>query len=194
MRNLAHKVLAASLKIAAAVGLAALLLVLANGAPVAQAQDNSWSLAVCEGDEGVVWREVNATTSDMPNTEGCSTAHAWLVVEPWRSGRMNPDRACYASTWQEAFNAAQRLQWRNGSAWMVTEEVGSDPLVVDCAAVKRDAELGLNPYEGQVELRLIAQTVARAAVLLGRHNMTMVDYATANPDRPISELFNLLAD
>jgi hypothetical protein len=176
------------------VALALVVSAFAGVTPVAAAQVDTWDQAVCDGLEAVVWREVNATTSDMPSTEGCAAdaALTWLVVEPWGSNGLNPDRACLAADWNQAYTVAQAMSWTNGSAWRVSVDLADNPLVVACGEVDLDAKLGLNPGEGQIELRTIEATVARAAVLLARQDMTMVDYAEQYPDHPISELFQLL--
>lgn len=165
-----------------------------TGTPVTA--QGGWDQEICDGNEAVVWRVVNGTTSTMPSEEGCDSDDdmGWLVVEPWGPNGLNPDRACYASTWDEAYEVSQERDWVNGSAWRVKTDVAENPLVVLCTNVRNDSGLGLNPGEGQIELRTIDSTIARASILLSRHDMTMGDYAEEYPEHPISVLFGLFAD
>lgn len=178
-----------------------------TGAPAALAQDpGDWNKAICDGAEGVVFRDVNGTTSDLPTQEGCAGDKdlGWLIVEPWErtageaADIMNPDRACFSESWNLAgdsgsvVSAATRMNWNNGSVWRVPNSTASNPLVVNCADVSSNALLGLNPGEGQVELRQIKGTILRAEELLSAAGETMSSYATKYPDHPITQLFLLV--
>lgn len=177
--------------------IAVILAAVAGGVAPALAQGGeTWDPAICEGSEGVVFRTVDATTSDLPTTMGCTedTELSWLIVEPWNraNNEMNPDRACLAMTWPEVVDATQQMSWTEGSIWRVSAELADNPLVVSCDDVQVKADLGLNPGEGQIELRSIRGTIMRAQELLAANGSSMSEYASEYPDHPITELFTLI--
>jgi len=173
------------------------LALVATGAPAVLAQDSeSWDPSICEGTEGYVFRTVDGTTSSLDEESGCKPdeEQSWLIVEPWNrtTGVMNPDRACLAINWADVVSTANRMSWTEGSIWRVSAEMLENPLVVDCSDVQVRADLGLNPGEGQLELRQARGTILRANELLNAAGSSMSEYASTYPDDPISELFLLL--
>lgn len=166
----------------------------AGGAAPANAQDGGWDAAICEGAEGYIFRTVDGTTSSLDAESGCEPDEdlAWLLVEPWNRSTNNPDRACLAQEWSDVVDVATRIEWTEGSIWRVSAAMADNPLVVDCGEVENRADLGLNPGEGQIELRQINATIIRANELLQASGMSMATYASDYPDHPITQLFLLI--
>jgi hypothetical protein len=157
-----------------------------------------WSDLVCRGAESVVWRADPgaATTDPMPTTDGCAVdpSMGWLITEPWNADPMEyVDRSCLAATWDEGYELATKLNWRNGSAWHVPMTNANNPIVVPCSDVNGPAEMGLTPGENQMEFTRLDETVDRLLELLTQKNITLKTWMRKYSS-PIVERIRILLD
>ena len=155
-----------------------------------------WSDRVCAGEAGVVFQsedeEGDGVTLTAVNAEGCDPDKemGWLVIEPWFGAKLNPDRACLALSWDELQEFAELSGFQNGSAWRVTvSEIEGHAVVLPCLNAKGDEwQLGLNPYESQLDLRKLRGTLRLLDGLLAEAGMTRDEYLASGD--PLAEQLN----
>jgi len=152
-----------------------------------------WTERVCSGDAAVVWQsedeQGDGVTLSVLNEEGCETNPdlGWFVIEPWAGAKLNPDRACLAYSWDEVQEFVEVSGLDNGSAWRVeSADLEGHALVLPClTADSEDFQLGLNPYESQLETRKLRGTLRLLDELLGEAGLTREEYMAK--DEPLAE-------
>jgi hypothetical protein len=122
--------------------------------------------AVCEGNAALVYQSADekgdgVTLSTVDEWECENVPEALLVVEPWSREDLNPDRACIARDWAEVRDFTSQTGWENGSVWLVGQDILAMPMIVRCADVQSDDDLGINPWESQLDALTLPETIAR---------------------------------
>lgn len=156
-----------------------------------------WTTRVCSGDAAVVWQAEDESgdgvTLSALNSEGCTEDQqmAWFVIEPWGGSRLNADRACLAYSWEEVQQFVELSSLENGSAWRVDVDLENHPLVLPClTADGEDFQLGLNPFESQLDVRRLRGTYRLLDELLADAGMDRADYLAV--DEPLAQSLSAL--